>query len=118
MQEKTAQELVYTNSHELLLVAVSRITPPKGNLAIGEGNQPMIGDGYAVGVATEVVQDVLGTAERGLGVDYPVFAEEPSQPGSERFGLRNRSEFSSEMKLTVLERLPKAGDELAAKPSG
>lgn len=88
VQEKTAQELVHAQSHELLLVTLSRITPAKGNLAIGEGNQPMIGDGHAVRVATEIVQDVLGAAERGLGVDHPVLAEEQSQPGSERFGLR------------------------------
>ena len=118
VQEKAVQELVHAQSHEFLLVTVSRITPAKRKLTIREGNQPMIGDGHAVRVATEVVQDVLGTTERGLGVDHPVFAKEQSQPGSESFGLRKRSEFSCEMESAAVERLPKAGDELATKNSG
>ena len=38
VQEETAQELAHAQSHKLLLVAVSRITPAKRNLAVGEGN--------------------------------------------------------------------------------
>src|SRR6516165_5300074 len=78
----------------------------------------MIGDGHAVGVATKVVQHMLGTAERGLSVDHPVFAEKQSQPGSESLGLRKRRKFSSAMESTVTERLPQAGNELAAKHWG
>ncbi len=36
----------------------------------------MVGDGDAVGVSSEVAEDLLGSAEGGLGVDDPVFLVE------------------------------------------
>jgi hypothetical protein len=63
VQQEAAQELVERESHELLFVVVSRITPAKGDLAIGKGNQAMVGDGHAMGAAAQVVQHIFGTTE-------------------------------------------------------
>ena len=56
----------------------------------------MIGDGDAVGIAAEILQDVLGSAEGWFGVYDPIFAEERTQPGSEELGMGERREFSGE----------------------
>ena len=45
------------------------IPPAEGDLAVGEGNQPLVGDRDAVGVTAEVAQRLLGTAEGRLQVD-------------------------------------------------
>jgi len=54
---------------------VSRVPPTKGDLAIGQRDQSMVGDGHAMGVAAEVLQHVLRTAERWFGIDDPILAK-------------------------------------------
>ena len=75
----------------------------------------MVGDGDAVGIAAEILQDVLGSAEGWFGVDDPVFAEERTQPGSEELGMGERCELSGQVQLTAFKGRVQAGDELATK---
>jgi len=55
---------------------VSGVAPAKGDLAIGKGDEVMVGDGNAVGVAAEVLQHIFRAPEGTFRVDYPVFAEQ------------------------------------------
>ncbi len=48
------------------------ILPAKANLAIAKVEQPIIRDGHPVGVATQILEDMLRTAKRRLGVDHPL----------------------------------------------
>src|SRR5437879_2974376 len=75
----------------------------------------MVGDGDAVGIAAEILQDVLGSAEGRFGVDDPVFAEERTQPSREELGMGKRCEFSGQVQLTAFEGRLQTGDELATK---
>ena len=75
----------------------------------------MAGDGNAVSIAAEILQDVLGSAEGWFGVDDPVFAEERTQPGSEELGMGERREFSGKVQLAAFEGMLQAGDEFATK---
>ena len=75
----------------------------------------MVGDGNAVGIAAEILQDVLGSAEGWFGVDDPIFAEERTQPSREELGMGERCEFSGQVQLTALEGRLEAGDELATE---
>jgi hypothetical protein len=63
MQEEAAQELIQGQGHQLLFIVVSGVAPTKGDLAVGKGDQSMVGDGYAMGIAAQVVQHVLGAAK-------------------------------------------------------
>lgn len=94
---------------------VGRVTPAEGDLAIGQRDQAMVGDGDAVSIAAEILQDVLGSAEGWFRVDDPIFAEERTQPGSEQLGMRERRKFSAQVQLAALESRLQASDELAAK---
>ncbi len=64
------------NGHDLLLAAVSIVPPAEGDVIVVEGNEAMVGDGDAMGVARQVVENVLGAAEGRLGIDDPVPVEE------------------------------------------
>src|ERR1700740_495677 len=75
----------------------------------------MVGDGDAVGIAAEILQDVLRSAEGWFGVDDPIFTEERTQPGGEELGMSERRELSRQVQLMALEGRLQAGDELAAK---
>ena len=78
------------------MIVVGGIAPTKSNLVILEGDQAMVGDGHAMGVAAEILQHVLGTAEGAFQIDHPIFSVEWPQPGSEDFGFRKKLKFSLE----------------------
>ncbi len=79
VDQESAQKLICRNGHDLLLTAVRIVFPAKRDSIILKRNQSMVGDGDAVRIASEIVQNMLGTAEGWLGIDDPVLVEEPSE---------------------------------------
>ena len=75
----------------------------------------MVGNGHAMGVATEILQHILGTTERTFQVDYPVLSVEWSEPGGEGLGLSEELQVSMEVELAVTEGLLESIHELATK---
>jgi len=75
----------------------------------------MIGDGYAIGVAAQILEHIVGPAEGRFGVDDPVLSKQWSEPGSEDPGLRQQCQIAGKMKLAMLKGGLETGDELAAK---
>jgi hypothetical protein len=61
------------NGHDLLFAAVRIVSPAEGDATVFEGHESMVGDGDAMGITGQVVENVLGAAEGRLGVDDPVF---------------------------------------------
>jgi len=57
---------------------VGVILPPERNPIILKSNEAVIRDGHAMGVAAEVTDNVLGSAERRFGIDHPVLAKQSS----------------------------------------
>jgi len=51
------------------------ILPAEGDVIILEGDKTVVGDGDAMGIASQITQHMMGTAEGGLGIDDPVLAE-------------------------------------------
>ena len=79
VDQEAAQELICGDRHDFLLAAVSIIFPAKRDSIILERHQSMVGDGDAVRIASEIVQNMIGTAEGWLGIDDPVSLEELSE---------------------------------------
>jgi len=61
----------------------------------------MVGDGYAMGVAAEILQHVF-RATAGFKVNDPVLSVEWSQPSSEDLGLSEKLQASSASRQTML----------------
>src|SRR6266852_7114351 len=72
MQEEAAQELIERKSRQLLFVVVSGIAPTKSDLSFGRRDQTIIGDGYARGVATQILEHILRSTEGWFRVHHPV----------------------------------------------
>jgi hypothetical protein len=83
-------------------------------LAVGQRDQSRVGDGDAMGVTAEIVEHILGAAEGWLGVDYPVFAKQRSQPGGEEFGMREPRQIPGKVQLASPKGQLEGIDELAA----
>ena len=75
----------------------------------------MVGNGHAMGVATQILQNVLRATEGTFQVHYPVLSVEWSQPGGEGLGLSKEFQVSMEVELAVTEGLLESIHELATK---
>src|ERR1039457_389607 len=80
--QEAPDEFFGGNSHHLLwLLLVPVGFPGEGDLALFQRQEATVGDGHAMGVASQVFQHVLRTAEGGFGVNYPLLLFEGG-PGS------------------------------------
>ena len=84
VQKEAAQKLLDRQPHQPLLVLVSRVAPAERDLPVLQRDQTVIGDRHPVRVTAEIAQRVFGPAERALGIDHPIGAEQPAQHGGER----------------------------------
>ena len=60
---ESAAKLLYRQGHQALLVGVGGVSPAKGDLVAMQRDEAMVGDGDAMGVGTQVVEDILGAAK-------------------------------------------------------
>jgi hypothetical protein len=58
VKQETPQELFWRKRHHSFLISVSIILPAESHLVLLEGDEAMIGDGHAVGVAGEISSSV------------------------------------------------------------
>ena len=64
------------DGHDLVLAAVGIVSPAEGDSLVFERHQAMVGDGDAMSVAGQIVENLVGTAEGRLGIDDPVLVAE------------------------------------------
>src|SRR5215472_12868994 len=81
MQQEAAQKLVRGDRHLAFLVAVRVVLPSKGDRLAIKRNQPVIGDGHSMRVPGQILQQVMGAAERGFGIDNPFLLTNRPQEG-------------------------------------
>jgi hypothetical protein len=103
VEQETAQELLRRERHVFVLISVGIILPAESNLVMFESHEATVGDGHAMGVAGEITQHRMGTAEGWLGVDDPVLTEQGTQEGAEGLFVFERLERSGKSELALLE---------------
>lgn len=72
MKKEAPQKLLCGDRHELLLAGVGVVLPAKGDLTVGEVNNPVVGDCHTMCIASQVMKNVLRAAEGRFGVYDPV----------------------------------------------
>ena len=115
MQKEATQELIGCHSHELLLAAVSIVFPAERYLTIGEVYEPMIGDSDTMGVAGQVMKNVLRATERRFGIHDPILTEERTKEGAECRFLRKRLKTAWKGELSSPKGFLQPSRELAAE---
>src|SRR5271170_1818760 len=90
MKQEAADELDRIESHDAAAVVMSGVAPAKANLPVVETEQPSVGDGDSVSVAGQILQRMLGSAERRLRINYPLSS---AQTGKQRVKRAWRGEF-------------------------
>src|ERR1039457_1082021 len=115
MEHEATQELFGGYRHLALLAAVSVVFPAECDVAVGHGQEPMIGDGDAVGVACQIVEHMLRSAEGAFAVDNPLLTKERSQERGKGSSGGQGTEAAREHQLALMKGVLQAVDELATK---
>ena len=115
MEQKPPQKLLGGDGHQTLLAVVGVIFPAKGDVAIGNVDDPVIRDSDAMRVAGQIVEDVLGASKWPLGVDYPVVTKQWPQKGIECLFVGQWFHAARKPQLLLLESAFQTGNELTAK---
>jgi hypothetical protein len=71
VEQKSPDELVRREGHGFLLIVVAVVSPIKFHLPIFDVDEPVIGNGYPMRVAADIVHHLLWPGKRRLGVDDP-----------------------------------------------
>jgi hypothetical protein len=79
VDEEASQELVCRDDHDLLLATASVVLPEEEDAFLIERQETMVGDGDAVGVAGQIVENVFCSIEGRLGIDDPLLEKELAQ---------------------------------------
>jgi hypothetical protein len=115
MLHEAAEELFVGKRHYAALAVMGVVLPSKADAAVVHRQEAMIGNGHTMGVASQVLEDVIRAAERLFGVDHPILPKESAHERGEGFLLRQRLALSIEAKLMLAESAAQAGNELTAK---
>src|ERR1035437_2739174 len=115
MLHEATQKLIGGKRHGALPTAVSIVFPTKSNCGVGDRDQAVVGDGDPMGVASQIVEDMLGSAERRLGVDDPLLPEHSAQKLAEVFLFAQRQALTQEAQLVVAKSTAQSRDEFTAE---
>ena len=115
VEQEATQELRNRDRQGSFLVAMGGVAPAKGNLVLIERDQAVVGNGDAMGIAAEVLENMFGTSKGRFAVDDPLMTEQRPEECGKRLGGSQGLQFSMKRQLVFGEGSLKAGYELAAK---
>ncbi len=119
VQQKATEELSSAQGHLLAGMAVGVVLVAEADQAVAAVEDTFVRESNPVGVAAEVVQDLVRTGgQRGLGVDDPRLGAQLGQEALPGHGTRQRGTGTVEDHLPLAVRGFEPGQELAAKHCG
>ena len=118
MEKKTANEFRSIKSHDSLSIVLSIIPPTKGNRLVIHLDQAMIRDGDAMGVAGQVIEDLLRVSKWRLAINHPLVFPTFFQKPTERVGVRKALRLTFQLEFRFPIRLFETVKEEFAKSPG
>ena len=115
VEEKATDELVRCKPHDAAAPAAAIVLVGEGHPIVVDGDEPRIGDRGAMGVAGEVGQHSLGSAERRLGADDEGAVGERAQALGESGGLGEWGQIAEETEFAATKSGFQAVEEQAAE---
>jgi hypothetical protein len=99
VKQEPTDEFVGTERHRLVTVAIAIILPAKRNPAVIDIEQAIVGDGDAVRVPCDILEDFFRSSEGWLGVNHPVLFSAGSDVAQE--GVAHSKWFQGRKELQV-----------------
>ena len=91
------------------------VSPAKGDVLAIEGQQAMVADGHAMGVAAQITEDLGRSSESRFGIDDPILFEKGAKKGGKLLRFLQLHRRSTERKTVAAIRLSQSVDKLASK---
>jgi len=113
VQQESTNEFDGVDGHELLATSVGGVSPTKCHRAILQTDQPAIGDGHAVRIAGEVLDDVFRAAKWPPRIDDPVQTAQLADEAVELGASLQPFEFAKQTQFPLAERGAQEGKKLA-----
>ena len=114
VDQETTNKLIHGDSHLLWPIVVLVITPLKGDMTVFQFHNARVGDSHAMGVSSQILDDIPRILEGGLAVHDPFLLVQGSEQPLEKRWMLQVCCGTEELKLGVLE----IGQELASELSG
>lgn len=119
MQQQPADKLLAVQLH--VFTALTACPPVilvlKRHLSAVEGQQPLIGNGHAMCVAAQVLQDMTRSAEGRFGIDDPFDLSKPVQPPGKPLWFSQRLDGATELQFAPLAGSPQRFQQQRSEPS-
>ena len=112
MEEEPADKLPGSQADKPVGSRVLVIPGTEGNGLTIKGEEPLVGEGYPVGVMAQVAEDMPGPTEGRFGVDDPFDSPKFSDPPFEDRWVSPVSDAAGEGELSLLEGPLEAVEEL------
>lgn len=118
VKQEPTDELVCREGHDLRAAVMAVVLPAESHMIVRNADQAGVGNRDTMGVAAEIGQHLLRTAEGGLGVDDPLDAPQFVELAGEGGGFGKIRELPEEAELAGRERRVEFGKEQPAEESG
>ncbi len=105
VQQEAADKLVRLESHGLLGVVVAVVLPAESDLSIIDIQEPIVRDRHTVGIAADVIEDLLWPSKRRFGVNDPFLLSQGIEISSEGRALTQLLQGREELEFATLEGL-------------
>src|SRR5437867_3519838 len=103
MEQEPTEELLRFELHDLACVGVGVVLPAEPNHSVFETEDALIGDGHAMGVPAQVLEDLLRAGEGSFGVNNPGLATESAEPRMKHLRRSQGSSRSGEDEFSAVE---------------
>ena len=100
VNQEAADELATIQGHDLLAIAIPVIPPAELDLAVVDGHQPVVGNGDAMGVPPDIVENLGRPSEGPLRIDHPLSVVNRGQVTPERGEFVEVTVCGEEVQLT------------------
>jgi len=101
VEKETADKLHCVEAHDLEAFVVLGVPPAEADTIIREAHQAAVGDGYAVGITSQILEHVLGAVQGGLSIDDPLGLALLIEPGMKCSGVREPGQLPAELQLSL-----------------
>src|SRR5258708_11545483 len=118
MEEEAADKLIGRQGQGFLLTVIAVVLVAELDLAVFDGEQTIIGDGHAVGIAAHIVEYLLGSSKGLFGVYHPFAVAEGHQGAEKDLAILQLLEGGKELQLAIVKSLFQQRQKQAAEEAG
>ena len=117
VQEEASQELDSVEFHDAPLATMRVVLPAEVDILTVEGGDPVVGDGDAMCVASQVTKYVFGAAEGRLGIDHPLVPAQLGEQFREPLPVLKSRRLAAAVELVLVVEVFEPREELIAEDS-